>query len=163
MKEIEVFNYNDMEGEQICSGESGFTYKSVIAPTSPYAAQCHIAFVEIPPGKQSFNYHYHETDEEAFYIISGEGVVRTPKGDIAVKAGDVITFPAGPEHAHSIRNPSPTEKLVYIDFDTHNLPEITHYPDTGRVEVLGPHSAMSYDSRTGTPSKNPRKKSGVRQ
>jgi uncharacterized cupin superfamily protein len=163
MKEIEVYNYREMEGKKICSPESDFTYKPVIAPTSPYAAQCHIAFVEIQPGKQSFSYHYHETDEEAFYIISGEGIVRTPKDDVAVKAEDVITFPAGPDHAHSICNPSQTENLVYIDFDTHNLPEITHFPDTGKVEVLGPYSAMKYDSRTGTPSDNPRKKSGLRE
>lgn len=163
MKEMKVYNYSDLPGEKIRFDKNDFIYKPVIAPTNPDAGQCHIAFVEIEPGKQSFNYHYHETDEEAFYIICGEGMVRTPKGEVAVKAGDVITFPPGPDYAHSIRNSSSTEKLIYIDFDTHNLPEITHFPDTGKVEVLGPFSALMYDRKLGTSSQNPRKKTGVRQ
>lgn len=163
MKKIEVFNYQMMQGEKIATGENNYTYKPVIAPNSPLANQCHIAFVEVGPKQMSFSYHYHETDEEVFYIISGEGCIRTPDGDIHVKAGDAITFPPGPSGAHSISNPSLDQKLVYIDFDTHNLPEITHFPDTGRVEVLGAFSAMSYSETTGIPNKNPRRKHGVRE
>jgi uncharacterized cupin superfamily protein len=162
MERIEVFSYNDMQGQQIGANNNVFTYKPVIPPYSPAAGQCHIAFVEIEPGKSSFDYHYHETDEEAFYIISGEGVVRTPKGDITVRTGDAITFPPGPDGAHSIRNESQTEKLIYIDFDTHNLPEITHFPDTGRVSIAGPFSDATYNIKQGTKNNNPRRKKGLK-
>ena len=99
--------------------------------------QCRVNFVEVEPVIFAYGYHYHETDEEVFYIISGTGIVRTANGDVTVKAGDAITFPTGPEGAHVIRNGSDTEKLVYIDFDTNNLPEIVHLPDTNQVMAYG--------------------------
>ena len=64
-----------------------------------------------------------------------------------VKAGDAITFPVGPEGAHVIRNGSDTEKLVYIDFDTNNLPEIVHFPDTNQVMAYGKFSNGIYDKK----------------
>lgn len=109
--------------------------------------QCRVNFVEVEPGSFAYGYHYHETDEEVFYIISGTGIVRTINGDVTVKAGDAITFPAGPEGAHVIRNGSDTEKLVYIDFDTNNLPEIVHLPDTNQV-MLMENSLMEFMIRS---------------
>ena len=109
--------------------------------------QCRVNFVEVEPGSFAYGYHYHETDEEVFYIISGTGIVRTINGDVTVKAGDAITFPTGPEGAHVIRNGSDTEKLVYIDFDTNNLPEIVHLPDTNQVMAYGKFSNGIYDKK----------------
>lgn len=163
MEKIEVFSYKEMHGETMKSSNSTFTYKPVVPPYSPEAGQCHVAFVEIEPGESSFDYHYHETDEEVFYIISGEGIVRTPKGNISVKAGDAITFPPGPNGAHALRNESTTEKLIYIDFDTHNLPEITHFPDSGRVSVAGPFSDVSFAQEQARINTNPRLKKGVKE
>ena len=157
MKRIKIHPIDQIPGQSM--GAQGFVYKPIIAPTSPEAQGCHIAFVEVPPQGASFAYHYHEMDEEAFYIISGRGLVRTPYGQIEVRPGDAVTFPAGPEGAHAISNPSKTEKQVYIDFDTHHLPEITHFPDTGAVEVLGPFSATVYEQGQGVPSQNPRRRS----
>ncbi|NRZ88015.1 putative cupin superfamily protein [Clostridium beijerinckii] len=78
-------------------------------------------------------------NEEVFYIISGVGSVRTPDGIKSVKAGDIITFPAGKEGAHVISNASNTENLVYVDFDTHNVPEVVSLPDSNQVMVFGSH------------------------
>jgi uncharacterized cupin superfamily protein len=117
----------------------------VIAPAD--FTRCRASFIEVEPGNQAFGYHYHEMNEEVFYIISGIGIVRTPKGDITVKAGDAITFPAGKEGAHVIRNGSDTEKLIYIDFDAVNVPEIVHLPDTNKIMVVGPYSKGMYDEQ----------------
>lgn len=142
MKKLEVKNYRNMEGQQMGSDGNVFTYKSVLS--SKDGGPCRIGFVEVDPGNYAFGYHYHEIDVEAFYIISGTGIVRTAKGDITVTAGDVITFPTGEEGAHVIRNES-SEKLIYIDFDTNNLPEIVHFPDINKVMVNGPYSSGMYD------------------
>lgn len=149
MEKLEIYNPQNIEGTVKGSGSSTFIYKPVIAPDSPEAGQCHIAFVEVPPGNSSFEYHYHEADEEVFYIISGEGIVRTPKGDMRVRRGDLITFPPGADGAHSITNTSETEKLIYVDFDTHNLPEITHFPDKDIVHVQGVFSSVNYNCTQG--------------
>ena len=159
---IQIFRTDGLAGTTVNAAESNYVYKPVLPPQSAQAGQCHIAVVEILPGKRSFDYHYHDTDEEAFYIISGQGLLRTPQGELSVKQGDCILLPPGPENAHSIRNTSMEEKLVYIDFDTHNLPEITHFPDNGTVSVQGVYSSMSYKEGTGT-AIQPRLKKGVRE
>jgi len=143
MKEIIVKNFNAIEGQKIASNGNEFVKKTVIPKEE--ATRCTVNFIEVEPGNQAFGYHYHEMNEEVFYIISGVGIVRTPKGEITVKAGDVITFPAGKDGAHVIRNGSKTEKLVYIDVDAINVPEIVHFPDTRKVMVIGPYSNGMYD------------------
>lgn len=143
MKELLVKNVNSAEGKKITNGTNEFTIKPVVSKAE--ANKCQASFIEVEPGNQAFSYHYHEMNEEIFYIISGTGIVRTSKGDITVKAGDAITFPTGIEGAHVIRNGSETEKLVYIDFGAVNSPEIVHFPDTKKVMVIGPYSNGMYD------------------
>ena len=143
MKEITVNNYATMLGQERTMADAVFTVKPVIATQD--AVQCSIAFVEVDPGNYAFGYHYHEMNEEAFYIVSGQGIVRTPDGEIAVKAGDMITFPTGPKGAHVMRNSSESEKLIFIDFDTHNVPEIVHFPDLKKVMAIGPYGKRSFD------------------
>ena len=106
MKELAVKNYKTAEGQKISQGGNEFTVKPIVAQED--VTQCRVNFVEVEPGNFAYGYHYHETDEEVFYIISGTGVVRTANGEVTVKAGDVITFPAGPEGAHVMRNGSDT-------------------------------------------------------
>ena len=146
MKDLTVKNLNSIEGQLLDRGPGNvFTIKPVVPAAE--ATKCRVNFVEVEPGNQAFGYHYHEMNEEVFYIISGTAIVRTSKGDINLKGGDIITFPAGKEGAHVIRNGSDTEKLVYIDFDAINIPEIVHMPDTNKVMVVGPYSNATYDEK----------------
>jgi uncharacterized cupin superfamily protein len=145
MKELLVKNINSIEGQKITNGENEFTVKPVIPRAD--ATKCRVSFVEVEPGNQAFSYHYHEMNEEVFYIISGTGIVRTFKGEITVNAGDMITFPTGEEGSHVIRNGSDKEKLVYIDFDAISVPEIVHLPETNKIMVVGPYSTGTYDKK----------------
>ena len=92
---------------------------------------------EIPPGQAADPYHYHHKNEEVFYILSGEGLLRTPAGERRVAAGELLFFPTGPEGAHKLTNTSETEMLVYLDFDiVHDL-DVTMYPDSGKIGIWG--------------------------
>ena len=96
-----------------------------------------VSIYEIPPQKSAFPYHFHYKSEETFYIISGEGVLRTPEGERTVKAGDLLFFPTGEAGAHKLTNSSQSENLVYIDFDVvHDLDAVA-YPDSGKLGVWG--------------------------
>ena len=101
------------------------------------ARQCVVNIFEIPPQKSAFPYHYHHNNEETFYIISGNGILRTPEGDRAVSAGDLLFFPANVHGAHQLTNSSSSENLVYIDFDTANEIDITVYPDSEKIGIWG--------------------------
>ena len=96
-----------------------------------------VSVYEIPPGKAAYPYHFHHKNEETFYILSGEGVLKTPEGERPVKAGELLFFPVGPEGAHKLTNTSETEKLVYIDFDVVHDIDIAVYPDSGKIGIWG--------------------------
>jgi uncharacterized cupin superfamily protein len=145
MKELTVKNYKSIVGQPMGEGGNHFTVKSVIPRED--VEKCSVNFVELEPGNYAYGYHYHEANEEVFYIISGTGMVRTPRGEITVEAGDTITFPAGPAGAHVIRNGSETEKLVYIDFGAVSVPEIVHLPDFGKLMVIGQNGLGIYDEK----------------
>ena len=103
---------------------------------SPHeGSQTVVAFYEIPPGKSNFPFHYHTTNEEVFYIISGGGTLETFHGNRPIKAGDIIVCPAGKDGAHRITNTSETENLVYLDVDTNKTPDIAYYPHSNKVGV----------------------------
>lgn len=120
-----------------------FTIKPVVGLGE--ASKCAVHFVEVAPGNSSFGFHWHEANEEVFYIIKGEGAVRTNGGEIKVAAGDAITFPAGKGGAHCIRNASVSETLVYIDFDAVCACDIAHLPDAKKIICSGPYSSGMFD------------------
>jgi len=99
-------------------------------------AGCVAAQYEIPPGKAAYPYHYHTQVEEAFYILSGAGTLRTPQGERTVRAGDFLFFPAGEQGAHKLTNTGEAD-LVYLDFDTAHEIDVAFYPDSGKIGVWG--------------------------
>ena len=94
-----------------------------------------VAFYELPPGKSSYPFHYHTTNEEVFYVISGNGILETFDGKQPITAGDIIVCPVGKNGAHKITNSSQVENLVYLDVDTNNTPDIAYYPHSNKVGI----------------------------
>jgi uncharacterized cupin superfamily protein len=134
MKEYQVKNLNAIAPQTTNRDGNVFHVKPMF--DEGLLQKCAAQFIEVEPGSAAFSYHYHESVEEVFYIISGEGSVRTFNGDVAVKAGDAITFPVGKGGSHVIRNASQTEKLVYIDFGTRGECEVVHCPDIDKIMVI---------------------------
>ncbi len=132
MKEIIVKNYHTTDAHVQEQGDNRFSVKPIIEDVS----KCSANFVEVEPGKYAYGYHYHEENEEVFYIISGEAAVKTEKGEIRLKQGDAICFPANISGSHVISNPSKTEKLIYLDVGTANKPDIVHFTGTGTGMVI---------------------------
>ena len=102
---------------------------------------------EIQPGGQPARYHYHLTNEEALYVIEGEGTLRTPKGETPVKSGDYVAFPVGKSGTHAVENTSDAP-LRCLLFSTKREPEVTVYPDheelyIGTIDATFPLNANS--------------------
>lgn len=102
-----------------------------------YAKETMVSIYEIPPLKSAYPYHYHHKDEETFYIISGEGMLKTPEGERKVTAGDLLFFPANENGAHKLTNTSSKENLVYLDFDVVHDLDVAVYPDSNKIGVWG--------------------------
>ena len=101
------------------------------------AANTVVSVYEIPPGKAAYPYHFHHCNEETFYILSGEGILKTPEGERKVSAGELVFFPAGEKGAHKLTNCSDAENLLYLDFDAVHEIDIAEYPDSGKIGVWG--------------------------
>ena len=108
-----------------------------------------VNFVRIAPGRESFAYHSHWTEEEWIYILAGRGVARIDGTDYEVAAGDFMAFPT-PGVAHHLSNPFDTE-LVYLMGGEHHDTEIADFPELGRRMFRHPKGMDIYDLEDGKP------------
>ena len=91
MNKIIIANYRETEPQVISREGNSFAIKPVIREAD--AGKCAASFVEVEPGRYAYGYHYHEVNEEVFYIIRGHAVVRTPEGEKNLKEGDALHSP----------------------------------------------------------------------
>ena len=91
----------------------------------------------VPPGKRSCPFHSHRAEEEMFFIVEGEGLLRYGSETRKIRAGDVICCPVGgPETAHQIVNDSAAD-LAYLSISTNMPAEVCEYPDSKKVGAFG--------------------------
>lgn len=88
---------------------------------------------EVAPRSVSFPMHYHCATEEAIYVVRGSGIARIGDVRVPVGAGDWISHPVGPEHAHQMINDT-DEPLVYLCVSANVAKvDVVGYPDSKKV------------------------------
>lgn len=112
--------------------------KRVVMPKSSNELQ--VAFMELPPGRSGYPYHWHEGVAECYVILEGRGLVRTPEGEFEVGPGEVVVFPRGPAGAHRMTNVG-DGPLRYVDVDSTADPDVFHYPDSGKTGHMSGYGA----------------------
>lgn len=86
------------------------------------------AFIEtLPPGSKSSFRHWHETEDEMVYILSGE-VILVEDTETPLRAGEAAAWPAGHPVGHCLENRSAAD-ASYLVIGTRNQKDIFHYPD----------------------------------
>ncbi len=88
----------------------------------------------LPPGRVGCPFHWHATEDEVFFVLSGRGVLRYGDDVREIGPGDCISCPAGTRTAHQLANPF-EQDLVYLAIGPRNPEEICGYPDSGKVMV----------------------------
>ena len=81
------------------------------------------------------DYHWHVAEEECLLVVAGTPTLRTPDGERTLQPWDVAMFARGEAGAHKVRNES-AEPARVVMFSTISDPEITVYPDTGKVGAV---------------------------
>lgn len=95
-------------GEGVLYGKFSFTRNDA----KPDQAIKEIGWMTLQPGA-SIGLHKHENNEDAYIIVSGEGVFTDGGGkESAVKAGDITIARKG--EAHALKNTG-KEPLVFLD------------------------------------------------
>ena len=86
----------------------------------------------LAPGKRGCPYHLHHAQEEMFIVLEGHGTMRVAGEMLAVKAGDIVFMPPGPDYPHQMINTSDAP-LKYLSISTKDNPEVVEYPDSSKV------------------------------
>jgi len=87
---------------------------------------------ELEAGQKSFPYHFEHAREEWLLVVDGTPTLRTPDGERALRAGDVVCFAAGEAGAHQVVGPG---RILMLS--TMELPTVAEYPDSAKVNVDG--------------------------
>ena len=97
--------------------------------------------VVLPTGGGGAPPHCHSLEEEIFVVLEGDGVLElwAPGEGVAaehpLRAGDVISRPAGTGVAHALRPGQ--DGLTYLAFGTREPGDMCFYPQQGRVSLRG--------------------------
>jgi uncharacterized cupin superfamily protein len=90
--------------------------------------------VTLDPGRRYCPLHAHSEEEELYLVLEGHPMVRTLRGEIPCRAGDVLSFPAGDHGAHQLINRSAAPCKVFI-LGNVIASDICYYPDSDKILV----------------------------
>ena len=107
------------------------------------------AFIEhLPPGSRSSFRHWHQTEDEMIYVLTGE-VVLIEDDEATLRPGEAACWPAGAPVGHCLENRSDAS-ATYLVIGTRNAVDRVHYPDHDLItEKDG--EARRYLHRDGSP------------
>ncbi len=99
--------------------------------------------VSLSPGGRGAPAHCHSAEEEIFVVLDGGGTLQLwPRGgshedleEHSLRAGDVISRPAGTGVAHALL--AGEQGVTYLAYGTREPGDMCFYPETGRVSLRG--------------------------
>jgi uncharacterized cupin superfamily protein len=89
---------------------------------------------ELEPGATAYKYHFHYGEEEMLIVLEGTPSLRTPDGTRELAAGEVVSFPVGPEGAHQLVNDSDSAAR-FLALSAGDATDVVKYPDTAETLV----------------------------
>ena len=126
-------NERDLEWKEYDQGETAMCRKELSNAVDAEKLGC--SLYELEADDRSWPYHYHTANEEALFVLEGEGMVRLDGEERALEAGDFVVFPADESGAHQVVNDG-DDRLRYLVMSTMNEPDVTVYPKMGKVGVF---------------------------
>jgi uncharacterized cupin superfamily protein len=89
--------------------------------------------VELVPGKQSCPFHWHQKEEEHFFVLEGRCILRSGDERHEMGPGDYVCFPAATRVAHCFEN-SFEAPCYLIAVGNRDRDEIAVYPDSRKAK-----------------------------
>ena len=105
-----------------------------------------VNLLRLKPGIWSSQRHWHTHEEEFVFIVSGEVVLVTDKGEEILRAGDCAAFPKNAPDGHHLINRTDEDVLV-LEVGTNSEDDVCTYPDVD-MKVDAKHGFTRMD---GTP------------
>ena len=123
----------DLDWAETDEGDARFRRKQLGEAAD--ARDLGVSLYELPPGERSWPYHYHTGNEEAIYVLAGEGLLVLDGDEHAVEAGHFAVFPSDESGGHRVVNDS-DGPLRYLAVSTMNDPDVTVYPEMDKIGVF---------------------------
>ena len=106
-----------------------------------------VNLLRLPPGAWSSQRHWHSAEDEFVYVISGEVVLITDRGEEVLRAGDCVAFPRNVPDGHHLINKSDSV-VVCLEVGTRMEHDFTDYPD---IDMVFDPKVDCYTHKDGTP------------
>jgi uncharacterized cupin superfamily protein len=103
----------------------------------------------VKPDSASALRHWHATQDEFIYVVSGELVLVTDAGEQTLTAGMCAGFPAGKSDAHHLVNRS-SHDAMYLEVGDRTPGDAAHYPDDDLV-ARAVEGGWQFTRKDGTP------------
>jgi uncharacterized cupin superfamily protein len=107
-----------------------------------------VNLLRLPPGCWSSQRHWHNSQDEFIYILSGEVVLVTNGGEEILKPGDCAGFKAGDKNGHHLQNRGNAEVLL-LEMGTRVADDSGEYSDIDMVFDMARKSM--YQHKDGAP------------
>ena len=91
--------------------------------------------VQLEAGSRGSPPHCHGAEEELFVVLAGEGEVEIGAEAYGLRAGSIVSRPAGTGVPHSLR--AGEAGLTYLAYSTHMPNDIVYFPRSNKVYLRG--------------------------
>ena len=109
--------------------DRGFERRVKRALTEALAlSQFGVNLVVLKPGGMSAQRHWHETEDEFIYVITGEATLVTDEGAQLLGPGMCAGFAAGEQNGHHLVNRA-NKDVHYLEIGTRAVEDNCAYPD----------------------------------
>ena len=102
---INVDEAEEIKRSRISGEHWGGAYKPLTPFMTAKGGRLGVNQTRLPPGRATAPFHYHALGDEAFFVLSGRGVLRYGDDVRELRPGDCVSCPAGTKVAHQIANP----------------------------------------------------------
>jgi len=106
-----------------------------------------VNLLQLPPGAASSQRHWHSGEDEFVYVVFGEMILVTDKGEERLRAGDCAAFPKGVADGHQLVNKSDAV-AVCLEVGTRSEDDVCTYSD---IDMMIDSKVGRYVHRDGTP------------
>lgn len=141
-----VVNVDEVEEKGGSHGAFGSFGKRLTPSMRSRGGSLGVVMTRLTKGHVGCPFHYHQSEDEVFFVLSGRGVLRYGDEVRSLRAGDCVSCPAGTSTAHQIANPF-EEDLVYLGIGPFDPHEVCVYPDSGKVMVRSLRSVGMLDKK----------------
>jgi uncharacterized cupin superfamily protein len=144
-----VINLREHELTPYEDGPEGHRFSGRSIARAVGAERTGFGLYELEPGQSTWPYHFELGSEEWLFVVEGEVTLRTPEGERALRAGDVVCFVEGPAGAHAVRNDSDaTARFAMPSVDEPTNAAV--YPDSNSFVLHGP--GFEHRAKLGEPT-----------